>query len=204
MKGLLGLLFLLMPAILIIGWLGLTWLLWKGGQRLLRSTFANRIVRVVLVVTIAALWFSGSFWEVAGKKMYWDTKVGALCAKDGGIKVYETVALPAEMFNRWGQINFVHHSQGLNALGPEYFVKDETQFLRPENAQPTLVRHHYQIYRRSDMKLLGERISYARRGGDLPGLWHSSSYGCPDYREKGLLDVLFINSNSEEEGNNDH
>jgi len=38
--------------------------------------------------------------------------------------VYETVELPAEMFNRWGQINFFQPTQGENALGPEYLVAD--------------------------------------------------------------------------------
>lgn len=189
---------------LIAVWLFAGWVIYRLWKRWKPTDLTRKTIHLVIGILLFSVWFGGAFWEVSGKKMYWDTKVGALCAKDGGVKVYETVELPAEMFNRWGQIDFVHHSQGENALGPEYFVKDETQFLRPENAQPTLVRHHYQIYRRSDMKLLGERISYSRRGGDLPGLWHSSSYSCPDYREKGLLEVLFIKSNSKEEGNNDH
>lgn len=199
MKDLLGFLFLLMPVILVVGWLGLTFLLWKSGRRFLGSSFANRAARVGLVITLATLWFGGAFWEVVGKKMYWDAQVRELCAKDGGIKVYETVELPAEMFNKWGQINFIRHSQGENSLGPEYLVKDETRFLRGENEQPTVVRHHYQVFRRSDGELLGESIAYARRGGDFPGPWHPSSYSCPDYKE-GVLDVLFVKSNSSEGG----
>lgn len=32
-----------------------------------------------------------------------DAQVKELCAKDGGIKVYETVKLPADRFNQWGR-----------------------------------------------------------------------------------------------------
>ncbi|MBS1186041.1 MAG: hypothetical protein H6R04_59 [Burkholderiaceae bacterium] len=35
-----------------------------------------------------------------------DLQVRELCAKDGDIRVYETVVLPPEKFNKWGQVNF--------------------------------------------------------------------------------------------------
>lgn len=43
------------------------------------------------------------------------------------------------------------------------------------------------IFRKSDEKLLGETIWYARRGGDLPGLGHMSSYSCP--KEAGITEL---------------
>lgn len=198
MKGILGFLFMLSPAILFALWVWLTWLLWKGGRRFLRSGFAHITVRVVLLVIFAALWLGGAFWEAGGKKMYWDAQVRELCAKDGGVRVYETVELPAEKFNQWGQINFEKPTQGENTLGPEYLVKEETRFLRAENMQPTIFRYQYQVFRRSDGKLLGEMIFYSRRGGDLPGPWHPSSFSCPD-STKGVLANLFIKTNSTEE-----
>ena len=185
--------------VLIAIWMLVGWGIYRTWRRWRPAELVRKILHIALGVLLFSLWFGGAFWEVAGKKMYWDARVRELCGKDGGIKVYETVKLPAEKFNKWGQINFVRHSLGENSLGAEYLVKDETRFLRAEDEQPTLVRHHYQVFRRSDGKLLGESIVYARRGGDLPGPWHPSSYSCPDSTE-GVLDVLFIASSAESVG----
>jgi hypothetical protein len=58
-----------------------------------------------------------------------DDEVRRLCAIDGWIKVYETVKLPADKFNEYGQINFYRATQGENALGPEYrFVEEITYY----------------------------------------------------------------------------
>jgi hypothetical protein len=40
-----------------------------------------------------------------------------MCAKDGGIRVYEMVKLPPEKFNEWGQVNFYRPTQKEQALG---------------------------------------------------------------------------------------
>jgi len=125
-----------------------------------------------------------------------DAEVKRLCAIDGGVKVYETVALPADKFNQWGQINFFLATQGENALGPEYLVKEGTNYLLgSEIKKPVIRRFHYQVFRRSDGKLLGESITYGRTGGDLPGPWHPSSFICPENRES-VLKSVFIKSNS--------
>jgi hypothetical protein len=107
-----------------------------------------------------------------------DAEVKRLCVIDGGVKVYETVKLPADKFNQWGQINFYKPTQGENALGPDYLFKEETTFYRQGN--PTFIRHHYKVIRKSDAKLLGETVSYGRGGGDIPGPWYPSSFTCPD------------------------
>lgn len=198
MKGILGFLFMLSPVILFALWVWLTWLLWKVGRRFLRSDFAHIAVRIALVVMVAALWLGGTFWEAGGKKLYWDAKVRELCAIDGGLRVFETMELPDEMFNKWGQINFYKPTQGENALGPDFLVKDEMRFLTAETKNPSIVRHHYQVFRQSDGKLLGESVSYARRGGDFPGPWHPSSYSCPDTRP-GVLVSIFVRLNSTKE-----
>lgn len=107
-----------------------------------------------------------------------DAEVERLCAIDGGVKVYETVKLPADRFNQWGQINFYKPTQGENTLGPEYVFRRETTYYRQGN--PDMFRMHTRIIRRSDGRLLGESVYYKRGGGDLPGPWHGSSFMCPD------------------------
>lgn len=127
-------------------------------------------------------------------KMKMDAEVDRLCAIDGGIKIYETVSLPPEKFKKNGDINFYVGSGGENWLGPEYVWKSKTTYLQPggsERANPRMWRSHHQVIRRSDGKLLGESIYYARYGGDsrflneLMGGPPESSYSCP----KGSISV---------------
>lgn len=124
---------------------------------------------------------------VTSTQMEMDAEVDRLCAIDGGLKIYETVSLPPEKFNKHNEINFFHFSQGENALGPEYVFKWAEEFLHPGGnrmANPKMIRDHLQIFRRSDMRLLGELISYGRIGGSpigkLTGWHHPSSYYCPE------------------------
>jgi hypothetical protein len=105
---------------------------------------------------------------VSCSKMKMDAEVDRLCAIDGGIKIYETVSLPPEKFNKYGQINF-YHGNLKNTLGSDYIWKWDVKYLHPggdPNASPRMWRDHFQIIRRSDGKLLGESISYSRYGGD--------------------------------------
>lgn len=165
------------------------WRYWKPADLMWK------ILHIMIGAVLFSVWFGGAFWEVAGKKMYYDAQVRELCAKDGGLKVYETVQLPAEMFNKWGQIEFHRPAQGENALGPEYVFKEDTQYFRQGN--PQISRIHYQVLRRVDGKLLGETVLYGRVGGDLPGPWHHSSFRCPAFSKAGenaLFSGIFISS----------
>jgi hypothetical protein len=124
-------------------------------------------------------------------KLEVDDEVRRQCAVDGGIKVYETVKLPADMFNQWGQPNFYRPTQKENALGPGYIFAGNLDHYRKEN--PVMIRWHFSVRRKSDGKLLGESISYGRGGGDLPGPWEPSSYSCPEIAgDITLLTKIFI------------
>ena len=127
-----------------------------------------------------------------------DQQVKELCAKDGGVKVYETVKLPADRFDLWGMVKPYDPTQKENALGPEYFYKSSDFYYKKGN--PSLVRYHHQVFRRSDGKLLGETISYGRGGGDIPGPWEPSNFHCPPTAESSeiaLFRNIFILSNLE-------
>ena len=119
---------------------------------------------------------AAAFLLAGCEKARLDQQVKELCVKDGGIKVYETVKLPAERFDQWGMVKPYDPTQKENALGVEY-----------------LYRH--QVFRRSDGKLLGETISYGRGGGDMPGPWEPSSYHCPPTSESSeiaLFKKIFV------------
>lgn len=105
-----------------------------------------------------------------------DDEVRRLCAIDGGIKVYETVVLPASRFDQYGAIR-IPSKEDFKKTDEFYYVS-ETTYMR--TGDPVMWRTRHQVFRANDKKLLGEAIQYARRGGDIPGPWHESSFGCPD------------------------
>ena len=150
------------------------------------------VVILVAIVTLIPLLIVG-FYE--GRKAYWDGQVREMCAKDGGIKIYETVRLPPDKFNEWGQVNFYKPTQGENGLGSEYvFIQQSTYYAR---GNLEVWRTRIEVIRRLDRRILGESSSYSRRGGDIPGPWHESSYGCPEERgDVPLLMKIFQKSTS--------
>jgi len=144
-----------------------------------------------LALTLGVAVLSAPMLVSNGVKAYYDRQVREMCAKDGGVRVYETVRLPAESFNQWGQPNFYRPDQGNKALGPEYIFKQSISY--QHQGSPSLHRYHVQVFSRASGKLLGESIGYSRGGGDIPGLWVPSSFSCPDkYGEIPLLTEIFI------------
>ncbi len=119
---------------------------------------------------------AAAFLLTACEKARLDQQVKELCAKDGGIRVYETVKLPAERFDQFGKVKIPSKNDAKPS--DDYYSESETKYLKTGN--PDLRRVHDKIMRRGDGKVMGEFIYYARRGGDLPGPWHPSSFGCPD------------------------
>ncbi|TXI30993.1 MAG: hypothetical protein E6Q60_00010 [Nitrosomonas oligotropha] len=118
-----------------------------------------------------------------------DREVKRLCAIDGGIKVYETVKLPVEKFEKDGSIYIP--SKQMVKPNHEYYYESSQQFLIKGN--PSMWRNHYAVYRKSDNKLIGESSSYSRHGGDIPGPWHGSSFRCPEKADITNLNMqIFI------------
>lgn len=105
-----------------------------------------------------------------------DEEARQLCAKDGGIKVYEQVRMPAQMFDEFGVIIFPDATD-VKPMGSLFALQKETKYYQSGN--PSLRREHARIIRNSDGRVLGEFTSYHRVGGDLPGPWHESTFVCP-------------------------
>lgn len=141
--------------------------------------------KIILFLLVSAIVYAAFFTE----KDRLDREVKRLCAIDGGIKVYETVKLPAAKFDQYGQVQVP--AKWLAKLEDEYYYEiTELNFV---TGNPEMYQLHLRLYRAVDNKLLGESISYSRRGGDLPGPWHSSSFSCPE--EAGLNNLrkqLFV------------
>ena len=132
-----------------------------------------------------------SFLVAGCEKSRLDARVRELCSRDGGIKVFETVALPLNRFDKWG--NFPLPAREYAKPSDEYFYVLETEYLK--TGKPDLLRTRMTVVRRADGKVLGESIRYTRRGGDMPGPWHESSFGCPDLAaHRSLEKSVFVRS----------
>ena len=118
--------------------------------------------------------------------------VDELCAKDGGIKVYETVTLPKNRFNEWGQ--YPVPSEGYEKSTDEYYRASKFNKVS-ETSNSTIYQSYYWIYRRSDQKLLGEGINYMRRRSDPSAFWELLPYSCDNIGINGNLEEkIFLKS----------
>jgi hypothetical protein len=125
-----------------------------------------------------------------------DEEVNRLCAIDGGIKVYETVKLPPEKFNKWSQVNFDVPREERKKFESEYYYTHTILYYRKGN--PELYRSHFKLFKSHDNVLLGETITYGRRGGDMVGPWHESYYRCPPSADiSNLKQSVFVPSAGE-------
>ncbi len=171
--------------LLVVGiWAGLTALFARGWRRWRASEDANKRTVDVVCLLVMLLWVGASFWYGGGRKIYYDTLVNRMCREDGGVKVYETVKLPAERFDKYGNVHIPDKKDAKPE--DEYYYVSETKFLREDS--PKVIRMRTQIIRRNDAKVLGESVRYGRGGGDLPGPWHPSSFTCPSPTEKPYLE----------------
>ncbi len=169
-------------------WLGL--LVWVGVPLLAMLAIALfwrrsiSVLKKVLALVVGFAILSAPVLVSNGMKVYYDRQVRELCAKDGGVKVYETVKLPSSRFDQFGQLR-IPSKQNVKPED-EYLYESSTTYTR--NGNPEMWKSHYRVYRQLDGKLLGESVSYSRRGGDMPGPWHESSFGCP--RNADITDLI--------------
>lgn len=134
-----------------------------------------------LIVTIIVLI---SLWLGIPTYMKWkaDRLVDELYAKDGGVKVYETVELPADKFVNGSPQLHIQDIKYIKANDEYYYIFEPTTYITPEDrififGILNVIRTHSKLFRAKDNKLLAERIGYGRIGGDpilLPV--HPSSY----------------------------
>lgn len=130
-----------------------------------------------------------------------DCKMEALCKKDGGVKIYETVKLPPEMFDELGRphfsgsTDFKRLSNGATRkLGEAYiYITEDTELKTgdPLKGESYLGRGHYKIQRISDNKIIGEAIQYLRAGGDLFVIGHHSYKTCPN-EPMNIIEKVFV------------
>lgn len=117
-----------------------------------------------------------------------DEEVKRMCEIDGGMKVYESVLLPPNKFDKWGQVRFsiirkedrfkkIDSSLFYYEINSEYYY--DVNIREYSKGEASLRKTHFYLYRSIDDKLLGEAIVYSRKGGDVYGSWHESYFSCP-------------------------
>lgn len=154
-----------------------------------------KIARKAWVGT-ALLALFGMWWGVPTyNKWRADNLVNELCAKDGGVKVYQTVEMAKERFNQMGQ--FEVRNERFMRSNDEYYTTWKIKDIIGEHSSSDTSRlsvhqHHFQMYRAVDKRLLGEAISYSRRGGDPVGPWMPSAYTCPADIDNKLSKQVFV------------
>ena len=185
--------------VLIALWLFAGRLIYRFWLRRKPQDRNRRTLHLVVGILLFLIWFGGAFWQVTGKKMYWDAKVRRLCAEDGGVTVYETVVLTAKEYDQYAMINWILPEKSELKPSDQYFIIRTVFYYHRNNPQVT--RKHSQIVRRSDGKVLGEYVRYGRGGGDLYGPWEGTSFSCYDITKKpsNFTSSIFIR-----EDKNDH
>lgn len=158
-------------------------------------------MRRIVAVSLAVI----SLLTLAGcERWALDRQMEEFCKKDGGIKVYETVILPASFYDKYGVLK----------SGPLMPVAEDAWFVRigsgddyhhvvrneyiagkganTERGEGYLKRVHEAVYRWQDKHLLGEMVLYSRGGGDwITFGFQPSTNFCPRPRVS-LTQFVFI------------
>lgn len=125
------------------------------------------------------------FWP--SEKDHLNAQMAELCKIDGGVKIYERVKLPAEMYNEWGGLKnkkFVRqNNKDLMLIGSDYILIEESVDIKkgdPLKGEGWLLRSHSEIRRITDNALLAEAVQYGRAGGDRWSAGMHSIDDCPN------------------------
>ena len=94
-----------------------------------------------------------------------DVQVKELCAKDGGIKVHETVKLPPDRFDQHGTVRIPSRQDAKPS--DEYYFESETSYFKQGN--PDMRRSHDKIIRRSAEKFWANLFTTHAEGVICPG-----------------------------------
>lgn len=142
-------------------------------------------------------WLAVGLLNSGCEKYALDRQMEDLCEKDGGVKIYETVTLPAELFDQWGDpFPGWRGRPSEERLGPQFRYEWKIIEIKKGNAlkgEGELKRFEVRIFRRSDGKLLGEGVSFGRSGGDFIAFAHPTSRSCPEGQsESDVIRRVFV------------
>ena len=154
---------------------------------------AHAHVRLSLLLLVAAM-VASCMGYVPGRQTYWDAKVRELCAKDGGVKIFEQIVVSPSQAARLSRVG------GFFGVAPEELTKPEDPaFTRLKQTvlregNPSVIRSEEEIVRRADGRVVGVAIFYGRGGGDFPSYAHPSGFQCPEFTKiyEGIHNVYRV------------
>lgn len=142
-----------------------------------------------LVVLYLLLWPS--------EKDHLNAQMAELCKKDGGVKIYERVKLPVEMFNEFGSLKTPKYikrgNEYISQVADIYELSTDTTTIKsgdPFKGQGNLARDYIKAVRVTDKKIIAEYVSYSRVGGDRWFAGMPSAENCP-LSDGSLADKVF-------------
>ncbi|HSH30409.1 MAG TPA: hypothetical protein VK971_10915 [Thiohalobacter sp.] len=140
-----------------------------------------KLIVLIPVAIVAVIAIAFAFYE--GRKAYWDYRIRVMCEDDGGVTIFDNVAVTDE------HVSSLPRVDGLLGVAPENLAKaSEPVFSRIDrtsirDGEPSVIRYEQKIIRRNDGEIIATAVMYARSGGDIPSMAFPSSYYCPDQRE---------------------
>lgn len=161
--------------------------------RLLRQRGLSLIGKLLMIpaVLIAALILAVGFYE--GRKAYWDAQVREMCAKDGGVTIYQKLHISKAEVRLLGTVGGMIGIPAKELARPNAPVHEELKIIDIRRASPQVSRSEMLILRRSDGAIVAKAIIYARSGGDFSSPAHPSSFSCPELKAViSDLQQLFI------------
>lgn len=151
---------------------------------------SHRLAVLVMLATSLV----GCMGYVPGRQSYWDTKVKEMCEREGGIKVHEKISLPSSQLrlytNSRGQLDLPFENKATPKQNYFYTLASESIV---EDGSLSVTKNTTRVVRKSDGKVLSEKIVFTRVGGDVPtGISHPSAFACPTFEAgRNIFDVTF-------------
>lgn len=142
-------------------------------------------MKKILIGLLPTITLIGCMGYVPGQQSYWDAQVREMCARDGGVQIFEKIAISSEQaaaLQKVGSYLSIPPRATAKPDAPAYWDESVTIF---HDANPRVWRSEQVVRRRGDEKISARVIRYIRVGGDIPSPAHSSSFSCPD--EAGVL-----------------
>lgn len=150
-------------------------------------------VRAGCVFVLLVLLVHGCAGYVPGRQTYWDAQVREMCAKDGGVQIFEKIRITVEDAKFLGKADGrigIPAKDRADPRAPVYAV-NRTSVIR--EGVPGVWRSEWDVVRRTDGAVIAKAIIYNRSGGDFPSPAHDSRYMCPDLKRiSAELQQVFV------------
>ncbi|MDD5391305.1 MAG: hypothetical protein PHD37_18360 [Gallionellaceae bacterium] len=144
--------------------------------RRMRGFGLLKLLLLIPLALVLMLILALAFFE--GRKAYWDYRVREMCAKDGGVKIFERIQLNAEDYRRLnGLLGEIPTPERRSATTKAEYVSD-TERTWIHRDSPEVYRTEATIRAVAGSRTLARYVNYARVGGDFPTFAHPSSFSC--------------------------